>query len=239
MQTCTWLCAHMVMCPHGYVQAYATCRGYARVQTYVCMCGYVHTCIRVRGYVQTCTHTRAWLCTKHGLCAGLRYVSANVCMCRGYVPTWLCPWLCPYVCMAMPHVWLCVSTCTCAHTVMVMCGYVHGHGYVPCVCAVMSVMPGLTRAWLCTYTCSKPWLCPRGYVHVCKHIYVCVWLCPCVLMSMCGYVCTCAHTGIVMSMCVLMSMCVCAYVCTCAYTGYVMLCYVMLCYVCYVHIPPP
>ena len=171
---------------------------------------YVYVAMYKHGYVPTrlCAHTVMCRLT---LCG---YVWA----CRGYVPTRLCPWLCPcshvlwlclYVCMAMS---MCgyVSTCTCAHTVMVMCGYVHGHGYVHVQTYYVCV-----RGYVCMCAWSCPYALSRGYTRA-KH----VWVCPCAVM--------CAHTGMVMSMC--------GYGCSHGY-GYVclcLLCYVMLCLLCYV-----
>ena len=109
MHTRAWLCTHMVMCPHGYVQAYATFRLMFVCAVVMCPHGYV------RGYARMC----AWLCPMCG------YVCPRV---RVLTRSWLCVltrvWLCPCVLMstcAYVH-WLCVSVCS------------HGHGYV---CYVM------------------------------------------------------------------------------------------------------
>ena len=126
-----------------------TCVG-VHTRTWLCtnmgMCIHVHTC--------------AWLCTNMvmyvptRLCAGLRYVSANVCMCRGYVPTWLCPWLCLCVHGYAPCVVMCVHVYVCSH----------GHGYVwLCPCVVMGAHTGMVMS-MCAYV---HWLCLLCYVMLC------------------------------------------------------------------------
>ena len=168
------------------------------------------------------------------LCAGLRYVvmyGRAVVMCphgyvRGYVR--MCAWLCPCA-LSSGYVHTRAHTCkTCAWLCL-------------CVYAVMSVMPGLTRAWLCTYTCSKPRLCPCACL--CPRVQT--YLCMCVVMSvcvhgyapMCGYVCPRVRVLTRSWLCPRVVMSTCGYVCSHGY-GYVcyvmsvMLCYVMLCLLC-------
>ena len=199
----------------------------------------VHTCTYVSIRAQV-----GKLCSRHDAhkyVSTCIYVRANMCIhvhtranmyirVHGYVQTWVCANKVMYV------PWLCL-----------------------CVCAVMSVMPGLTRAWLCTYTCSKPWLCPCAWLcprswlctcmvmPVCKHIYVCVWLCLCANMCVCVVmpvrskpwlytcktcVCLCPRVLTRSWLCPrswLCLLCLLCYVMLCY--CYVMLCYVMLCYV--------
>ena len=228
VHTRAWLCLYVYirvqvgkLCSRHDAHKYTGT--YIHVRAYVCI--HVHTCANMYIHVHTCAYmcmvmykhryVQTWLCYVPWLCAGLRYVSANVCMCRGYVPTWLCPWLC-LLCPGS-HVHGYVHTRALSHGYVHVHGYVHGHGYV--------------RAWLCP--------CANIFMFVCGYARMCAWLCPCALsrgytrakhvrayVHVCshghGYVHVCVYVHVVMLM-----LCVVMYVMLCVAMP-VMLCYVLV-----------